>query len=87
MTDSEKDLTRRELDHALAALSDGFGHAVWGPGVVLTRLDRRNTHASAAFEAAVLATHDLLHRVKRERAIPAIKALAPVLLELLLSDE
>lgn len=86
-------VARRELAHALEALADGAGHEVWGPGPVITRLSKRALKEPAvslaveALEAAVMASHDLLGAIKRDEGLSAIRALAPVFLELIITKD
>lgn len=86
-------VARRELTHALEALGDGIGHETWGPGPVIERLSKRELKepavrmATEALEAATMASHDLLHRVKRDDALSAIRRLAPVFLELIIEKD
>lgn len=94
MAKNDRDeVARRELAHALEALGDGIGHETWGPGPVINRLCKRVLKEPAvqlaveALEAATMATHDLLHRVKREDALGGIRRLAPVFLELIIEKD
>jgi hypothetical protein len=86
-------VARRELAHALEALADGAGHVTWGPGHVITRLSKRALKEPAvsmaveALEAATMASHDLLGAVQRDDALPAIRALAPVFLDLIIAKD
>lgn len=84
---------RQELDHALAALSDGSGHEAWGPGPVGAKLHERNSLAGKAFDLAAQGTVEALFKqtiigpAERPRIIAAMRKLAPVFLELLMGEE
>lgn len=80
------------LDHALAALSDGSGHEMWGPGSVgqkLWELDERT--AAQAFDVTGMTLVRLLGASSsgyirlgdRQKFIADFRKLAPVLLEIL----
>lgn len=83
----DDEAARAELKHALDALGDGAGAKQWGPGPVIAKLSKRNAMACEAFEMATMVTHDLFCLVKREDAMPAIRRLAPVFLEMLLERQ
>lgn len=81
------------LQHALDALSDGSGHGVWGPGVIGQKLWEANEALAAqAFDAAsttlfVNLGQSTMSKAGRAQFIAAMKKLAPVLLDILLTPE
>jgi hypothetical protein len=93
MGKAERERAKAALEHALAALGDGAGHTLWGPGVVGNTLWRlRETKAGLAFDtaASVLFRMELFSVIRpdeRPRFIAAMSKIAPVLLEVLLGDE
>lgn len=75
------------LKHALAALGDGSGHSIWGPGPVGARLHEKGLfQAATAFDMAAIAAVQLKHG-GRKRMTRTIRLLAPVLLEAIQGDE
>lgn len=76
-----------DLDHALAALGDGAGHEVWGPGEIINHMGCKDWRAAAAFSHAASVSFHLLNTRTPARMIAEMRTLAPVLLGLLLSAE
>lgn len=97
MTRTESNAARRELEHALDALTDGSGHEQWGPGVVGSMLNERNFHAHMAFDRAAQVIFgeevDACHyknelanmALNRSRFIAAMRRLAPIILDIRLA--
>ena len=82
-----KDPNVEGLKHALAALSDGSGHEVWGPGPVGQKLhDKGLRQAALAFDTAAIVAVQLGHG-GRVRMTRTIRLLAPVLLEAINGDD
>ena len=84
------------LEHALDALSDGSGHASWGPGVVGLTLSTKSRRAFHAFDAASLAVTwaingsvfaHIVTKENRVHFIDGMKKLAPVLLDIIQGNE
>ena len=75
------------LKHALAALGDGSGHEVWGPGPVGQKLYNQGllVAATAFDQAAIVAV--LLNHNGRKRMTRTIRLLAPVILEAIQGEE
>ncbi len=73
------------LQHALDALSDGSGHAIWGPGPILCKLDKVSAPAASAFELSTQVAMKM-HHLGREKMIATMRAIAPVLLEVIQGD-
>lgn len=84
---SERDEARAALSHALAALTDGAGHGVWGPGAVGARLLAKNRAAARAFDQAAMASYQLMRAERPKTMIRHMQALAPVFLEQAMLDE
>lgn len=87
MNQRERDEAKRELQHALDALDDGAGRELWGPGAVLDRLAWRDGHAYAALYVTSGTLYNLLGLRTREQCIRGCRALAPVMLDLLLAEQ
>lgn len=89
MTQSQQ---QKALAHALAALSDGSGHDVWGPGVIGHKLWMANERGAAhAFDTTAMVVVRLLgddctRKSERPRFIAAMRELAPVILSILESE-
>lgn len=82
-----KDPNKEGLKHALAALGDGSGHHMWGPGPVGARLHEKGlAQAAAAFDMAAIVAVQLKHG-GRKRMTRTIRLLAPVLLEAIQGDD
>lgn len=76
----------KALKHALAALDDGCGHSLWGPGIVGQFLEKNYPKASQAFDTACQVAVKLRH-LEPQKMIATMRKLAPVLLEVLTDDE
>lgn len=95
MTNSEKEKARRELAHALAALTDdgGRGNDGWGPGAIAARLMRREGETgrlSPIHRVFMAGWSDCVFLGRNgsvEQFASAMRKIAPVLLEVLLEDE
>lgn len=86
MGKSERERARRELQHALDALSDGAGQELWGPGMLHPQLARRSHLAATAFRLSYRAACSL-GQYEPAASIAAMRKLAPVMLEILLGEE
>lgn len=90
MDDKAKRSSRAALKHALAALRDGSGHEVWGPGVVGLKVYEKNEYEAAhVFDdcAQVLFKNGIgMKLADRPRFIAGMQKLAPVLLDILLDE-
>jgi hypothetical protein len=87
MNQRERNTARRELAHALDALSDGAGRDWWGPGAVATALHGRSPIAGLALDSAAMTGWDLLQLRSREQCLKCCRALAPAILEVLLGEQ
>lgn len=91
--DDRDEVARRELKHAIEALSDGAGQETWGPGPVGSKLFWKSIPAALAFDTAASSLM-ILHRGAAPRTLfaPAVfiekmRMLAPVMLEIVLTAE
>jgi hypothetical protein len=79
----KRDIEREALDHALAALDDGSGHDVWGPGPIGAKLwQKRHKRAALAFD---IAAQDAVHAGKLGRSAMTafMRKVAPAVYEAL----
>lgn len=79
----KRDIEKEALDHALAALDDGSGHDVWGPGPVGFKLwEKKHARAATAFDLSATNAIQVGKKGKAEM-IAFMRRTAPVLYEAL----
>ncbi len=101
MGKAERERAKAALEHALAALGDGAGREIWGPGVVGQKLweevrDKREPgtglqrsplgQAGVAFDTSAQVAYKMGFLAPAEM-YAAMRKIAPVLLEVLLGEE
>lgn len=92
-----RDQAKAEIEHAIDALGDHGGQALWGPGVVGYHLWRRNEVGAMAFDLATIAVFQALRYGdssgaplgpdEQARFTAALRVVAPALLDVLLESE
>ena len=83
----KRDIEKEALTHALAALDDGVGHDVWGPGPIGFKLwEKKHAKAATAFDLSAMNAVQV-GKKGREEMIAFIRKTAPVLYEALSTDE
>jgi len=100
MGKAERERARAALEHALAALGDGAGREIWGPGVVGEKLWAKawTQRAEGWLPATPLGQAALAFDVSAQVAwklgkddpaemYAAMRKVAPAILEVLLGDE